>query len=48
LLAVKATRFPGEDLRWDSANCRFTNHDKANSQILSREYRTGFAPPQVT
>ena len=47
LLAVKATRFPGEELRWDSANCRFTNHDKANSQILSREYRTGFAPPQV-
>ena len=30
LLAVKATRYPGEELRWDSANCRFTNHDKAN------------------
>jgi predicted dehydrogenase len=48
LLAVKATRFPGEELRWDSASCRFTNHDKANSEILSREYRTGFEPPQVT
>jgi predicted dehydrogenase len=47
LLAVKATRFPGEELRWDSASCRFTNHDKANSQILSREYRAGFEPPQV-
>ena len=47
LLAVKATRFPGEELRWDSAKCRFTNHDKANSEILSRAYRPGFEPPQV-
>jgi predicted dehydrogenase len=48
LLAVKATRFPGEELRWDSASCRFTNHDKANREILSREYRAGFEPPAVT
>jgi len=48
LLAVKATRFPGEELRWDSANVRFINHDKANSEILSREYRTGFEPPKVS
>ncbi len=47
LLAVKATRFPGEELRWDAANFRFTNHDKANEEILSRHYREGFAPPQV-
>jgi predicted dehydrogenase len=47
LLAVKATRFPGEELRWDGANCRFTNHDKANGEILSREYRSGFEPPRV-
>ncbi len=47
LLAVKATRYPGEELLWDSANFRFTNHEKANKEILSRTYREGFAPPQV-
>jgi len=35
LLAVKATRYPGQELRWDAANYRFTNHDKANNEILS-------------
>ena len=48
LLAVKATRFPGQELRWDAANFRFTNHDQANAEILSRTYREGFAPPQVS
>ena len=48
LLAVKATRFPGQELRWDAANFRFTNHDQANKEILSRQYREGFAPPQVS
>jgi hypothetical protein len=48
LLAVKATRFPGQELRWDAANFRFTNHEKANAEILSREYREGFAPPSVS
>ncbi len=47
LLAVKATRFPGEDLRWNSATCRFTNHEKANAEIVSRSYRPGFEPPLV-
>jgi predicted dehydrogenase len=47
LLAVKATRFPGQELRWDAANFRFTNHEKANFEILSRNYREGFAPPVV-
>jgi predicted dehydrogenase len=47
LLAVKATRFPGQELRWDAANFRFTNHDAANKEILSRNYREGFAPPAV-
>jgi predicted dehydrogenase len=47
LLAVKATRYPGEELRWDAANYRFTNHDQANKEILSRSYRPGFEPPQV-
>jgi predicted dehydrogenase len=48
LLAVKATRFPGQELRWDAANFRFSNHEKANQEILSRTYREGFAPPQVS
>jgi len=48
LLAVKATRFPGEELRWDAANYRFTNHDQANKEILSRNYRAGFEPPKVS
>jgi predicted dehydrogenase len=48
LLAVKATRFPGQELRWDAANYRFTNHDKANKEILSRNYREGFAPPTLS
>ena len=47
LLAVKASRYPGEELRWNSATCRFTNHDKANVEIISRSYRPGFEPPQV-
>lgn len=47
LLAVKATRFPGVELRWDAAAFRFTNHDKANQQVVSRAYRPGFEPPQV-
>jgi predicted dehydrogenase len=48
LLAVKATRYPGQELRWDAANFRFTNHEKANQEILSRTYREGFGPPQVS
>ncbi|MDQ3621076.1 MAG: hypothetical protein M3463_01090 [Verrucomicrobiota bacterium] len=48
LLAVKATRFPGEELRWNGAAFRFANHDKANHEIVSRTYRPGFEPPQVT
>jgi hypothetical protein len=41
LLAVKATRLPGRELHWDSANFRFTNHELANREVLSREYREG-------
>ena len=44
LLAVKATRFPGQELRWDAANYRFTNNDQANKTIVSRDYRKGFEP----
>lgn len=48
LLSVKATRYPGEELRWDGANYRFTNHDKANQEILTRTYRAGFEPPEFS
>jgi hypothetical protein len=48
LLSVKATRFPGQELRWDAANFQFSNHEKANEEILMRNYREGFAPPVVS
>ncbi len=47
LLAVKATRFPGEELRWSGKDYKFTNHDEANKTILKRDYRDGFAPPKI-
>ena len=51
LLAVKATRYPGQELRWDAENFRFKDgargSDKANKEILSRQYRAGFEPPVV-
>ncbi len=47
LLATKATRFPGQELHWDGANYRFTNHEEANQKLLSRTYREGFAPPAM-
>jgi predicted dehydrogenase len=47
LLAVKASRFPGETLLWDKSKLTFTNHKKATETIVSREYREGFAPPKV-
>ncbi len=45
LLAVKATRFPGQELRWDRASLSFTNHEEATATIVRRAYREGFAPP---
>ncbi|MEM7011791.1 MAG: Gfo/Idh/MocA family oxidoreductase [Verrucomicrobiota bacterium] len=48
LLATKATKFPGVELHWDGENYRFTNHDEANKQLLKRDYREGFAPPEVS
>ena len=47
LLAVKATRFPGQELLWDKATLAFTNHPEATDTIVRRDYRTGFAPPEV-
>jgi predicted dehydrogenase len=48
LLATKATRFPGQELKWDAENYCFKNHEEANATILSRTYREGFAPPAVS
>jgi predicted dehydrogenase len=47
LLAVKATRFPGQELRWDKASLSFTNHPEATAGIVRRDYREGFEPPVV-
>lgn len=45
LLAVKATRFSGEELRWDRANLAFNNNEEATKTLVRRTYRDGFAPP---
>lgn len=47
LLAVKATRFPGQKLLWDKSKLAFTNNKEATQTIVSRQYRDGFAPPKV-
>jgi predicted dehydrogenase len=47
LLAVKASRFPGQELHWDKAKLAFTNHPEATKTIVRRDYRAGFAPPRV-
>ena len=44
LLAVKATRYPGQELLWDASKHRFTNYDAANEKS-SNALRKGFAPP---
>ena len=47
LLAVKATRFPGQELHWDKSKLAFTNNEEATRTIVRRQYREGFAPPRV-
>lgn len=46
-LAVKATRFPGQELRWDKASLTFTNSKEATETLVRRTYREDFAPPPV-
>ena len=48
LLTVKATRFPGQELLWDKSKLAFTNNAEATKTIVRRDYRDGFAPPQVS
>jgi predicted dehydrogenase len=47
LLAVKATRFPNQELQWDKPSLSFTNNPEATAMIVRRPYRDGFAPPHV-
>ncbi|MFI4861153.1 MAG: Gfo/Idh/MocA family protein [Phycisphaerales bacterium JB063] len=47
LLAAKASRFPGTELRWDKSNLTFTGHQEATDTLVKREYRDGFAPPAL-
>lgn len=47
LLAVKATRFPGQELQWDYSKLAFPNHPEATKTLVRRTYREGFAPPRV-
>jgi predicted dehydrogenase len=46
LLAVKASRFPGQQLLWDKAKLAFTNHPLATQTLVHRDYRDGFGPPR--
>ncbi len=48
LLAVKATKYPGKELRWDGKAHRFIDNDKANQEIVYRQYRPGFEPPSIS
>jgi predicted dehydrogenase len=44
LLGTISIRFPKEQLLWEAEACQFTHHSDANRR-LSKEYRTGWAPP---
>jgi predicted dehydrogenase len=46
LLAVKATRFPGQALEWDKSTLTFPNHAEASRTLVRRQYRDGFGPPK--
>jgi predicted dehydrogenase len=41
LLGCLATRFPNQELKWDSTKMQFTNKSEAN-QFVKREYRKGW------
>jgi len=41
LLGVVGNRFPGQTLKWDGDNMRFTNNDDA-TKLVSRSYRTEY------
>lgn len=41
LLGVVAVRFPGEELKWDAAQMRITNNERANA-LLTPDFRKGW------
>jgi hypothetical protein len=47
LLCCRATRFPGQELRWDRAASAITNHAEANRTVVRRESRSGFELPTL-
>ena len=47
LLGTIASRFPGEQLEWDSANLKFTNVAKANDYV-KQPYRKGWEVPGLS
>ena len=47
VLAVRAARMPGQELRWDLQSLRFTNNEEATKTLVRREYRPGFEMPRV-
>ena len=47
LLSVKATKFPGQELKWDAKKLVFTNNAEATKTVVKRDYRKGFEPVRV-
>lgn len=47
VLPVKASRFPGQELKWDKKSLTFTNSQEATDTVVRRKYRDGFVPPRV-
>jgi hypothetical protein len=47
ILPVKASRFAGQELKWDKKSLTFTNSQEATDTVVRRKYRDGFAPPKL-
>ena len=47
LLGAKAARFPGEELRWNREKLQFTGNMRATRELVGRDYREGFGPPEA-
>jgi len=47
LLGTIAIRMPSQTLKWNSAELKITNNDKANG-LLTKPYRKGFEPAWVS
>ncbi|MEO0474344.1 MAG: Gfo/Idh/MocA family oxidoreductase [Planctomycetota bacterium] len=47
ILPAKASRFPGQELKWDKKTLTFTNSQEATDTIVRRDYRDGFELPKV-